>query len=80
MQKQNVISKYEKGSTTMIVIFVILFIVIILSTFLVYITARRNRGLKDTEKLGQVYNEDMQVVYEERKNRETNDEVEIKNM
>ena len=78
MQKQNVISKYEKGSTTMIVIFVILFIVIILSTFLVYITARRNRGLKDTEKLGQVYNEDMQVVYEERKNRETNDEVEIK--
>ena len=78
MQKQNVISKYEKGSTTMIVIFVILFIVIILSTFLVYITARRNRGLKDTEKLGQVYDGDLQEIYEERKERESNAEVEIK--
>ena len=78
MQKQNVISKYEKGSTTMIVILVILFIVIILSTFLVYITARRNRGLKDTEKLGQVYDGDLQEIYEERKERESNAEVEIK--
>ena len=36
----------EKGSATMIVIFVILFIVIILSTFLVYVTSKRNNQLK----------------------------------
>ena len=68
----------EKGSATMIVIFVIFFIVIILSTFLVYVTSKRNNQLKETEKLSEIYNGDMQEIYEERKNRESRIEVEIK--
>ena len=60
----------EKGSATMIVIFVIFFIVIILSTFLVYVTSKRNNQLKETEKLSEIYNGDIQEIYEERKNRE----------
>ena len=57
----------EKGSATMIVIFVIFFIVIILSTFLVYVTSKRNNQLRETEKLSEIYNGDMQEIYEERK-------------
>ena len=68
----------EKGSATMIVIFVIFFIVIILSTFLVYVTSKRNNQLKETEKLSEIYNGDIQEIYEERKNRESRIEVEIK--
>ena len=68
----------EKGSATMIVIFVIFFIVIILSTFLVYVTSKRNNQLKETEKLSEIYNEDIQETYEERKNRESRIEAEIK--
>ena len=68
----------EKGSATMMVIFVIFFIVIILSTFLVYVTSKRNNQLKETEKLSEIYNGDMQEIYEERKNRESRIEVEIK--
>lgn len=75
MQNKNVNLKYEKGSTTMIVTFVILFIVILLSTFLVYITARRKNQIQDLERLDKTYNGDLQEVYEERKNRDTNDEV-----
>ncbi len=62
----------------MIVIFVIFFIVIILSTFLVYVTSKRNNQLKETEKLSEIYNGDIQEIYEERKNRESRIEVEIK--
>ena len=68
----------EKGSATMIVIFVIFFIVIILSTFLVYVTSKRNNQLKETEKLSEIYNGDIQEIYEERKNRESRIEAEIK--
>ena len=68
----------EKGSATMIVIFVIFFIVIILSTFLVYVTSKRNNQLMETEKLSEIYNGDMQEIYEERKNRESRIEAEIK--
>ena len=67
----------EKGSATMIVIFVIFFIVIILSTFLVYVTSKRNNQLRETEKLSEIYNGDMQEIYEERKNRENRIEAEI---
>ena len=68
----------EKGSVTMIVIFVIFFIVILLSTFLVYVTAKRNNQLKETERLSEIYNGDMQEIYEERKNRESGIGAEIK--
>ena len=64
----------EKGSATMIVIFVIFFIVIILSTFLVYVTSKRNNQLRETEKLSEIYNGDMQEIYEERKNRKSGGE------
>ena len=67
--------KLEKGTATMIVIFVILFIVIILSTFLVYVTSKRNNQLRETEKLSEIYNGDIQEIYEERKNREKSEEM-----
>ena len=78
MQCANKSLKYENGSATMIVIFVIFFIVILLSTFLVYITSRRNKQLQDTERLGQAYNGDIQEIYEESKKREPADKVSIK--
>lgn len=55
----------EKGSVTVIVLVTILFIVVILSSFLVYITSRRKAQVKETEAISIAYDDDMERVYKE---------------
>ena len=53
----------ENGSVTLIVLVTILFIVIILSSFLVYISSRRRAQIKETETISETYNENMTSIY-----------------
>ena len=58
----------EKGSVTMIVVATILFIVILLSSFLVYTSARRRAQIKETEAISKAYDGDMNEIYNEKAN------------
>lgn len=55
----------EKGSVTLIVLVTVLFVVILLSSFLVYISARRRAQLKETEEISNSYDGDMSAIYSE---------------
>ena len=54
----------EKGSVTMIVAVTILFIVILLSSFLVYTSARRRAQIEETALISNAYDGDMDAIYE----------------
>ena len=64
----------EKGSVTMVVAVTIFFIVILLSSFFIYTTSRRRAQLEETERISNVYDGDMESIYEE-----INDRYEVKN-
>lgn len=55
----------EKGSVTLIVLVTVLFVIILLSSFLVYISARRRAQLKETEEISNSYDGDMTTIYTE---------------
>lgn len=55
----------EKGSVTLIVLVTVLFVVILLSSFLVYVSARRRAQLKETEEISNSYDGDMSAIYTE---------------
>ena len=56
----------EKGSVTMIVAVTILFIVILLSSFLVYTSARRRAQIEETALISNAYNGDMDAIYNQK--------------
>lgn len=53
----------ERGSVAVIVTVTILFILILLSSFIVYTSARRRAQLKETEIISNSYNGEMQEIY-----------------
>lgn len=53
----------EKGSVTLIVLVTVLFIVILLSSFLVYTSTKRRAQLKETEEIAKNYDVDMEELY-----------------
>lgn len=53
----------EKGSVTMVVAVTIFFIVILLSSFYIYTSARRRSQLEETERIAESYNGDMESIY-----------------
>ena len=53
----------ERGSVAVIVTVTILFILIILSSFIVYTSARRRAQLKETEIISNSYDGKMQEIY-----------------
>lgn len=56
----------EKGSVTMIVAVTILFIVILLSSFLVYTSARRRAQIEETALISNAYDGDMDAIYNQK--------------
>lgn len=56
----------EKGSVTMIVAVTILFIVILLSSFLVYTSARRRAQIEETALISNAYDGDMDTIYNQK--------------
>ena len=59
----------EKGSVTLIVLVTILFIVILLSSFLIYTNLKRREQLKETKEISNIYDGDMEAIYGELKGR-----------
>ena len=55
----------EKGSVTLIVLVTILFIVILLSSFLVYVNTKRRAQINQTKEIEKNYDGDMNAVYRE---------------
>ena len=57
----------EKGSVTLIVLVTVLFIVILLSSFLIYTNLKRRAQLKYTQEVANAYDGDMKEIYGELK-------------
>ena len=57
----------EKGSVTLIVLVTVLFIVILLSSFLIYTNLKRREQLKYTQEVANAYDGDMKEIYGELK-------------
>ena len=55
----------EKGSVTLIVLVTVLFIVILLSSFLIYTNTKRRAQLKETEEIAKNYDGNMEKIYNE---------------
>ncbi len=55
--------KNENGSVTLVVLVTVLFIVILLSSYLVYVSSRRRAQLKETEAISESYDGNMAEIY-----------------
>lgn len=63
-ERSNLMRKNEKGSVTVIVVVTVLFILMLLGTYLVTISSKRKAQLQETILLQQAYGGDMQNIYE----------------